>query len=47
MGLSDPWADSIDMIALRPVKNDLELTQWDLVYLGTTLFILLPYRQLK
>ena len=37
-----PWAGYIDIIALQTVKNGKELTQWDLVPIGTTLLILLP-----
>ena len=47
MGISGPWADSPDIIALYKFKNVWVLTQWALVPLGMTLLILLPCRQLK
>ena len=42
MCLSTPWAYSLDIIALNPVKKYQRLTQWALVHLGMTLFILFP-----
>ena len=47
MGLSAPWDDSLDNIALNPVLKYYGLTQWALVNLGTNILWLLPFRQLK
>ena len=45
MSLSDPWADSLDIISLQPVKHISRDAQWALVPLGPTLLILLSCGQ--
>ena len=45
MGLSAPWENSLDIIALHPLKEYEGLVQYTLVTLGTTLIYIAGYYQ--